>query len=71
MEELLVNLFLIEVALDNMAKALAASFNTAIESFNKFSQAWSSAIAKEIASHPDLAELNIILDSYYKQEETK
>jgi hypothetical protein len=46
--------------LDTAAEAALAS-----RSMRQFTEAWEAGVAKDIAEHPDLAELNVRLDGYY------
>ncbi|MFI1889830.1 hypothetical protein [Streptomyces jumonjinensis] len=44
----------------------AAEAALATRSMRKFADAWNAGVAKDIAEHPDLAELNAQLDGYYE-----
>jgi hypothetical protein len=44
---------------------MAAEAALASRSMRQFTEAWEAGVAKDIAEHPDLAELNVRLDGYY------
>lgn len=45
---------------------LAAEAVLATRSMRQFADAWNASVAKDVAEHPDLAELNVQLDGYYE-----
>ena len=44
---------------------LAATAAIAERSMRQFVDTWNASVAREVAEHPDLAELNVQLDGYY------
>ncbi|MFE6412524.1 hypothetical protein ACFVOR_36955 [Streptomyces sp. NPDC057837] len=48
------------------AHELAATTAITERSMRQFVDTWNSSVAREVAEHPDLAELNVQLDGYYE-----
>ena len=44
---------------------LAANCALAERSVRHFADAWNAGVAREVADHPDLAELNVQMDGFY------
>lgn len=47
---------------------MAAEAALATRSMRRFAEAWDAGIAQDVAQHPDLAELNVQLDSFYGED---
>ncbi|MFI7096813.1 hypothetical protein [Streptomyces lydicus] len=48
------------------AQDMAAAAVMTTKSMKQFAVVWNTAIARDVAEHPDLAELNVQLDGYYE-----
>lgn len=47
---------------------MAAEAAVASRSLDHLVKTWNAAVAQDVAQHPDLAELNVQLDGYYKND---
>lgn len=47
-------------------QGMAAAAVMATKSMKQFAGTWNAGVARDVAEHPDLAELNVQLDGYYE-----
>ena len=45
---------------------MAAAAVMATKSMKQFADAWNAGVARDVAEHPDLAELNVQMDAFYE-----